>query len=125
MGDKTTRTCLEEQMFGYLTSLGIPFSEQFPTRGGFVIDFLIEMPKEDGSTVKVDLEVDGSNWHSSKAQRNKDKFRDAVMRNAGYEVIRIKEGFTKRFMEEQIHEVCRRCSCTIPGRPGSNGAWRG
>jgi very-short-patch-repair endonuclease len=117
MGNKTSRSCLEEQMYGYLTELEVPFTEQFPTRGGFVIDFLLELPGETG-LVKVDLEVDGSNWHSSKAQRNKDKFRDAVMRNAGYIVLRFREGFSQRFVEEQIHEVARRYRCAIPGSSG-------
>jgi very-short-patch-repair endonuclease len=119
MGDKTTRSCLEEQMFGYLTSLGVPFSEQYPTRSGFVMDFLVELSGTNGNT-KIDLEVDGSPWHSSASQRKRDRFRDNVMRDTGYEVLRFKEGFTQRFVEEQIHEVCRRCGCTVPGRPGIN-----
>ena len=117
MGDKTSRSCLEEQMYGYLTSLGILFAEQQPTRGGFVIDFLIELQGKDG-LVKVDLEVDGSNWHSKPAQRNRDRFRDAIMRNAGFVVVRFREGFDRHFVEQQIHEVCRRYRCAVPGSPG-------
>jgi very-short-patch-repair endonuclease len=118
MGDKTSRSCLEEQMYGYLTALGIPFSEQYPTRNGFVMDFLIELPREDGALVKIDLEVDGSPWHSKRHQLKRDRFRDAVMRNAGYVVLRFREGFTQRFAEEQIHEVARRYRCAIPGSSG-------
>jgi len=118
MGNKTSRSCLEEQMYGYLTALEVPFSEQYPTRNGFVMDFLIELPRNDGALIKIDLEVDGSPWHSKGHQLKRDRFRDVVMRDTGYEVIRFREGFTQRFVEQQIHEVCRRCECTVPGRPG-------
>lgn len=106
-------------MFGYLTKLGIPFSEQYPTRSGFVLDFLVELLTKGGSTIKIDLEVDGSAWHSKTAQRKRDKFRDQCMKHAGYEVIRFREGFTERFIEEQFHEIYRRYDCIIPGRPGT------
>ena len=118
MGDRTTRTCLEEQMFGYLTSLGVPFTEQYSTRTGFLLDFLIELPQGDGNIVKIDLETDGSPWHSKAHQVKRDRFRDRVMRETGYEVLRFKEGFTQHFVKQQLHEVARRYRCAIPGLSG-------
>jgi very-short-patch-repair endonuclease len=118
MGDPAARSCLERQMAGYLTAMGIPFSEQHSNRLGFVIDFLLKLPRADGTTTPLDLEVDGSNWHSSPAQRRRDAFRDHRMRAAGYAVLRVREPFTAHFVEGEIREVARRHGCLWPGSSG-------
>jgi very-short-patch-repair endonuclease len=86
------RTCLEERMFNILTSLGIDFAEQVSTRSGFVLDFAIYVDR--AANKKIAIETDGGPWHSSKAQKKRDGFRDMILRREGWTVIRFGETFT-------------------------------
>ena len=81
------RTSLEERMFGYLTQMGIEFTEQYPTRSGFLLDFAI-LDK------KIAIETDGNPWHTSRQQKTRDRFRDYMLKREGWIVIRFGEIFT-------------------------------
>jgi len=99
------RTCLEEQMFTFLTRLGfvknVHFSEQFATRSGYVIDFAFP-------DLKVAVETDGIIWHSAPRQRQRDGFRDMRLRKAGWKILRFGEIFTVDEVKERLAEngVC-------------------
>ena len=82
-------------MYGYLTQLGIEFTEQYPTRSGYLLDFaLIDK--------KIAIETDGHAWHSSQQQRKRDRFRDHILRREGWTVIRFRETFTLSEVEEKL-----------------------
>ena len=82
------KTNLEERAGDILNELGIEFTPQYPTRTGFVLDFAIFTDE-----AKIDLEVDGRRWHSSKRARKKDNFRNYMLRREGWEIYRIREKF--------------------------------
>jgi very-short-patch-repair endonuclease len=73
-------TSLEEVMLKALQSRGAKFRTQVPTRSGFVLDFLI------GDTLVI--ETDGP-CHSSSRNKKRDRFRDKILRQNGYKVLRI------------------------------------
>jgi very-short-patch-repair endonuclease len=89
------RSGLEQRMFNILTALNIPFTEQFPTRSGFVLDFLVE-----SGSVKVDVEVDGAIFHMQR--RQKDNFRDYKLRHTGYAVLRFNENFSEEEVRKKL-----------------------
>jgi len=77
-------TNLEVVVKEYLDKNRIDYIFQFPTRTGFVIDFVI--PNK-----KVAIEVDGNVWHSSKEAIKRDRFKDYQLKKEGWKVVRIKE----------------------------------
>lgn len=91
------RTCLEKQMFGYLTELGYvkdyDFYEQY-SFGGRVLDFAFIIQRRPVFR-GLDLEVDGVPWHSSPDQRKRDGFRTYKLMKAGWMVERFGETFNK------------------------------
>ena len=78
---KTHLTSLEKRAKQILDELGVNYIEQYPTRLGFIIDFAI--PDK-----KIAIEVDGKYWHKDK---KRDRFRDWMLRRAGWKVVRIDE----------------------------------
>jgi very-short-patch-repair endonuclease len=82
---KNLRTCcektsLEQVLFNLLESRNIKFVEQYPTRSGFVLDFVIPP--------NFVLEADGPCHDSSKSKR-RDKFRDKILKIEGWKIYRI------------------------------------
>jgi very-short-patch-repair endonuclease len=73
-------TSLELVVIDALQALGISFRTQVPTRTGFVLDFLI------GDNLVI--EADGP-CHDGSKNRNRDRFRDRILKQSGYEVHRI------------------------------------
>lgn len=69
-----------------LNSFHIKFTSQYSTRTGFVIDFAIF-----NNGQKIAIEVDGEHWHTTKKQKQKDRFKDYMLKREGWKVIRIKE----------------------------------
>jgi very-short-patch-repair endonuclease len=96
------RTCLEERMKSILDSLGIEYAEQVSTRSGFVIDFAIYIDRQQNQ--KIALETDGSHWHSSPEQKKRDRFRDHILRQEGWKIIRFGEEFTRQDVTQRITE---------------------
>jgi len=74
-------TSLEKKAKQILDELGVNYIEQYSTRLGFIIDFAI--PDK-----KIAIEVDGKYWHKDK---KRDRFRDWMLRRAGWKVVRIDE----------------------------------
>lgn len=82
--NKVYLTALEKQVADFLDKRGIEYISQYPLRLGYVADFaLIDK--------RIIIEVDGKRWHSGKKKQKKDRFRDYMVKRAGWEVIRIKE----------------------------------
>ena len=82
--NKLHYTNIEKEVRDYLKSKDIDYVFQFPTRTGFVIDFALL--KE-----RIAIEVDGTNWHSSKEAKKRDRFKDYMLKREGWQIIRIKE----------------------------------
>lgn len=87
-------TNIEEKVRDYLEKKGIEYVFQYPTRTGFVIDFVI-------LNQKIAIEVDGIKWHSSKEAHQRDRFKDYQLRREGWKVIRVKEDEINK-MEELL-----------------------
>ncbi len=122
MGDPAHRTCLEKQMAGYLKQIGLVFVEQYPTRSGSILDFVVQLKKLDGTTLNIDVETDGRNWHHTKSQRQRDLMRDKTTRAMGLEVVRFREGFTMHQVYGALLQVARRNGVTeFPSIPGLSG----
>ena len=89
------RTCLERQMYGYLSDLGFvsgtDFYEQFPY-GIYVLDFAFI--KRRNPFEGLDIETDGVVWHSSSKQRRRDGYRTYKLMKGGWLVERFGEQFT-------------------------------
>ena len=88
-------TCLEKQMYGYLTELGlvkgVDYYEQYST-GNYVLDFAFVISRNPFKG--IDIEVDGDAWHNTPDQRRRDGFRTYKLHKHGWIVIRFKEEFT-------------------------------
>lgn len=77
-------TNLEKVVKEFLDSKGVSYVSQYPLRQGFVADFAL-------LNRKIIIEVDGKRWHSGKKKQKKDRFRDYMLKRAGWTTIRIKE----------------------------------
>jgi len=97
------RTCLEEKMCNILKSLNFEFTEQYPVRSGFVIDFAIIVDRS--ANKKIAIETDGANWHTKAIQKKRDRFRDYKLRKEGWTVIRFGETFTREEVEEAVNTI--------------------
>lgn len=77
-------TSLEKIVKEYLEKEGVDYVFQFPTRTGFVIDFVLLREK-------IAIEVDGKKWHSTEKIRKRNRFKDYQLSKEGWKVLRIKE----------------------------------
>jgi len=77
-------TSLERKVKSFLDERGIVYIPQYPLRQGYIADFAL--PDR-----KIIIEVDGERWHSGKKKLKKDRFRDYMLKRAGWTTIRIKE----------------------------------
>jgi very-short-patch-repair endonuclease len=95
MPDAIYRTCLEKQMFGYLTELGLvkneDYYEQYPV-GSYVLDFAFIQSRKPFRG--IDIETDGILWHSSAQQRQRDGYRTYKLMKGGWLIERFGETFT-------------------------------
>lgn len=82
--NKLYYTNIEEKVRDYLDDKDKEYEFQFPTRTGFVIDFVLV-------DKKIAIEVDGIHWHSSDKAKKHDKFKDYMLKREGWKVIRIEE----------------------------------
>lgn len=89
------RTCLEKQMFGFLTELGyvkdVDFYEQYPF-SNYVLDFAFIQSRKPFHG--VDIETDGVMFHSSSKQRQRDGYRTYKLMKGGWLVERFGETFS-------------------------------
>ena len=122
MGTQAHRTCLEIQMYGYLKEIGVQFSEQYSLRNGSILDFLVTLHRSDGSEFGIDVETDGSEWHHTKSQRQRDLMRDKNTRSVGIEVVRFREGFNLHQVYGTLLQVAHRNDVVdFPQFPGLSG----
>jgi very-short-patch-repair endonuclease len=95
MQERIYRTCIEKQMYGYLTALGLvsgtDFYEQYPF-GSYVLDFAFIKSRKPFRG--IDIETDGEKWHSSSKQRQRDGYRTYKLMKGGWLVERFGENFT-------------------------------
>ena len=77
-------TGIEKVVKRWLEEVEIEFIPQYPLRGGYIADFAL-LDK------KIIIEVDGEKWHSGKKKKKKDRFRDYMLKRAGWTTIRVKE----------------------------------
>jgi len=89
------RTCLEKQMYGYLSELGfvsgVDFYEQYPF-GSYVLDFAFVQSRKPFHG--IDVETDGVMFHSSAEQRKRDGYRTYKLMKGGWLVERFGETFS-------------------------------
>ena len=91
-------TSLERQVESILKELGIEYIAQYPVHSGFILDFATL-----NGDKKIDLEVDGEKWHSSKEAIRRDNFRTYMLRREGWEIVRVKEEeINKDFLKRRI-----------------------
>jgi very-short-patch-repair endonuclease len=90
------RTCLERQMYGYLTDMGLvsgeDYYEQYPV-GDYLLDFAFIQSRSPFRG--LDIETDGFMWHSTGKQRQKDGYRTYRLIKLGWQIERFSESFTK------------------------------
>ena len=114
----THRTCLERQMHGYLKSFGFvqgrDFDEQYSTPNGRVLDFILQLRRKDGTILSIDIETDGTPWHSSKVQMNKDAHRDRSMRSIGYTVVRFREPLDRMITYKRLRDAAQKNGAQFP-----------
>jgi len=95
MPSELYRTCLERQMYGFLTELGyakdVDFYEQYPF-GSYVLDFAFVQSRKPFHG--VDIETDGVVFHSSAEQRKRDGYRTYKLMKGGWLVERFGETFS-------------------------------
>lgn len=96
-GGAEKMTPIERNVWHDIRSNGLPLYPQFPV-GPYFVDFADPVHK-------IVIEVDGKEFHSTLAQRQHDKEREAFLRRNGWQVYRI-EG---RQTYADRHEIIRRC----------------
>ena len=94
------KTNLEEMAEDRLIDLKVDFIPQYPTRTGFVLDFAIFTDE-----TKIDLEVDGQRWHSSKRAKKRDNFRNHMLKREGWKIYRVRE----KFFDEDFERFTMEC----------------
>jgi len=77
-------TNIEREVKEWLEDRGVECIPQYPLRQGYIADFAI-LDKH------IIIEVDGEHWHSGKKKQKKDRFRDYMLKRAGWKTIRIPE----------------------------------
>ncbi len=93
-------TCLEKQMYGYLTELGfqngVDYYEQYPF-GLYILDFAFVQSRHPFRG--VDIETDGIMWHSDAKQKKRDNYRNYKLLKSGWITERFGEVFSLKDVE--------------------------
>ena len=61
---------------------GVDFASQFPIRHSFILDFAFPLRK-------LAVEVDGEKWHDTPLGRQRDWFKDYILKKQGWTVLRF------------------------------------
>ena len=93
----------ERQVDEALTGLGYEVHRQVGT-AGFVIDLAVVDPDRPGRYV-LGIECDGATYHSSRSARDRDRLREAVLRDRGWRIHRIWSTDWFQRPEEQLRKV--------------------
>ncbi|MDW7673939.1 MAG: DUF559 domain-containing protein [Bacillota bacterium] len=94
-GKIAAMTPIEKRMYYALKKAGYDPIPQYPIRG-YRLDFAIFK-----NGIKLDVECDGKDFHSSPAQKKHDRKRTQVLNRAGWNVI--------RFSGSQIYRNVHKC----------------
>ena len=83
---------------------GVDFCPQFPIRYSFILDFAFPIQK-------LAIEVDGEKWHDTPTGRQRDWFKDHILKKKGWTVLRFKgqrvlDG-VKECVDESLAELDR------------------
>lgn len=84
---KFSDTTIELNMKKFLEQINMSYIHQFPilgSKGGWLFDFFIPQ-------LNLLLETDGEYYHSSKKQINRDKIKERIARETGYNFLRISD----------------------------------
>lgn len=84
-------TNLERIMKQALDNEGLQYIQEYPLRSGFVIDFALK-------DSMIAIECDGEKWHGTNKAKRRDRFRDYLLKRAGWTTIR----FTGHEIEKNI-----------------------
>lgn len=87
--------------YGPLSALG-QFSPQVEAQG-YRLDFAFTMPSV--PLLKMAIELDGYDYHSTQEQRNYDTTRDRVLLKAGWQVVRFTGSQINRDVEGCVRET--------------------
>jgi very-short-patch-repair endonuclease len=77
---------------------GKDFEIQYPERNGYILDFAFV-------DKKIDIEVDGENWHSSKKAKKRDNYRNFRLKRSGWKVLRFTGNKVLNNLELCLKEV--------------------
>jgi len=95
---------IEEILAKLLKDNNITFYRQYTVRGKgkkfFRLDFALPRQRQ-----WLDVECDGSRWHSQKRQRKKDRRRDRELKKLGWTVLRIPEEELLKNPTEVIRKI--------------------
>jgi len=100
MLNKANYTCLERRLHEGLEVRGFNFEPQFPTKSGFIIDFMVFVEDDGKELGRIAVEADGEMWHQDK---RREKFRDKIL---------MKDDRTKvvlHFKGQEINEKLNEC----------------
>jgi very-short-patch-repair endonuclease len=99
------RSSLEQILSDILKSKNIEFVEQYPTKSGFVLDFVIPP--------NFVIETDGPCHNSSKSKK-RDRFRDKILKVEGWKIYRInyKYFYDMDLLNNQLDKILSEISDT-------------
>ncbi|MCQ6555456.1 DUF3320 domain-containing protein [Streptomyces sp. C10-9-1] len=109
----------EEEVLGVLRDWGYSVQPQVGV-AGFRVDMAVRHPAAPGSYA-LGIECDGAMYHSSRAARDRDRLREAVLRDLGWELHRIwgtdwyrnRRDATAR-LRAAVEEACARDPFPVP-----------
>jgi len=84
---RETESVFEEQVQAALTSAGYQVQAQVGS-AGFFIDLAIVHPQKPGKYV-LGIECDGANYHRARSARDRDRLRQTVLENLGWQIYRV------------------------------------
>jgi very-short-patch-repair endonuclease len=93
---------LEGEVRDGLTKLGYPVKTQVGCKG-YSIDLAIVHPKDKDKFI-VGIECDGAKYHSSKSAKDRDIYRQKVLEDAGWTILRI---WSKDWWRNEDNEIKR------------------
>lgn len=86
------QTPIEAILWGYIRCAGLPFYPEYP-----ILDYFIDFADP---YLKIGIEADGKEWHN----KNKDEYRDTLLKKEGWTIYRISGDKVMRSIPEKIEE---------------------
>lgn len=111
MLDKVKYTVLERRLHQGLEARGFDFEPQFPTKSGFIVDFMVFC-----DAGRIVVEADGEIWHQDKGREG---FRDMLLRKD--ERIKKILHFPGRRINEELNDCLDEIQTCIDSPPQTVG----